>query len=142
MTESSGNGASKEIDAKVVNELRQRTGVGMMDCKKALIETGGDMEAAIDRLRTEGLAKAAKKAGRAPNEGLIRIHKVDERHGAMLILNCETDFVARNEQFQALANGLVEFFATAPLPSQCFGGMPPIEHYELINAMPFKTIAP
>ena len=104
-----------EITAKVVNELRQRTGVGMMDCKKALVETDGDMEAAVDLLRKSGLAKAAKKAGREANEGLIRIFKADDRHGAMIILNSETDFVARNEKFQELCDGLVRHFATVEL---------------------------
>jgi elongation factor Ts len=119
-----------EINAKLVNELRQRTAVGMMDCKKALVETDGDMEAAIDLLRKSGLAKAAKKAGREANEGLIRIHMADERHGAMLILNCETDFVARNDKFQDLANGLVKYFATVELPAQCIGAPAPPEHIQ------------
>lgn len=127
-----------EITAKLVNELRQRTGVGMMDCKKALVETDGDMDAAVDLLRKSGQAKAAKKAGREANEGLIRIHKVDDRHAAMMVLHSETDFVARNEQFQALANGLVQHFATADLPPQCIGAAAPPEHNETLLAMPYK----
>jgi elongation factor Ts len=127
-----------EITAKHVNELRQRTGAGMMDCKKALVETEGDMEAASDKLRLMGLAKAAKKAERTANEGLIRIHKLDDRRGAMLVLNCETDFVARNEQFIELANGLAQHFATAELPPQCFGAAASKEHLEMIKSMSYK----
>ncbi|HYD11824.1 MAG TPA: translation elongation factor Ts [Allosphingosinicella sp.] len=88
-----------EITAAIVKELRERTGAGMMDCKKALAETNGDMEAAIDWLRTKGLAAAAKKAGRQAAEGLVGV-AVDGRKGAILEVNSETDFVAKNEQFQ------------------------------------------
>jgi elongation factor Ts len=82
-----------------VKELRERTGAGMMDCKKALGETAGDMEAAIDWLRTKGLAAAAKKAGRTAAEGLVGV-VVDGNKGAIVEINSETDFVAKNEQFQ------------------------------------------
>jgi elongation factor Ts len=88
-----------EITAASVKELRERTGAGMMDCKKALGETGGDMEAAIDWLRTKGLAAAARKAGRTAAEGLVGV-AVDGSKGAMVEVNSETDFVAKNEQFQ------------------------------------------
>ena len=88
-----------EITAASVKELRERTGAGMMDCKKALGETQGDMEAAIDWLRTKGLAAAAKKAGRTAAEGLVGV-AVDGKKGAILEVNSETDFVAKNEQFQ------------------------------------------
>jgi len=88
-----------EITAASVKELRERTGAGMMDCKKALGETGGEMEAAIDWLRTKGLAAAAKKAGRTAAEGLVGV-AVDEGKGAIVEINSETDFVAKNEQFQ------------------------------------------
>ena len=88
-----------EITAAKVKELRERTGAGMMDCKKALGETEGDMEAAIDWLRTKGLAAAAKKAGRTAAEGLVGV-AVDGNRGAMIEVNSETDFVAKNEQFQ------------------------------------------
>src|SRR5205085_10867346 len=88
-----------EITAAIVKELRERTGAGMMDCKKALGETQGDMEAAIDWLRTKGLAAAAKKAGRTAAEGLVGV-AVDGKKGAILEVNSETDFVAKNEQFQ------------------------------------------
>jgi len=88
-----------EITAATVKELRERTGAGMMDCKKALAEVNGDMEAAIDWLRTKGLAAAAKKAGRTAAEGLVGV-AVDGNKGAMIEVNSETDFVAKNDQFQ------------------------------------------
>ncbi len=88
-----------EITAAAVKELRDRTGAGMMDCKKALAETNGDMETAIDWLRTKGLAAAAKKAGRVAAEGLIGV-AVQGTIGAVVEVNSETDFVAKNEQFQ------------------------------------------
>jgi elongation factor Ts len=93
------------ITAQMVKELRERTGVGMMDCKTALQETNGDMEAAVDWLRTRGLAKAAKKAGRVAAEGLIGVADGGNR-AAMVELNSETDFVSRNEQFQNLARSV------------------------------------
>lgn len=89
-----------EITAALVKELREKSGAGMMDCKKALAETGGDIEAAVDWLRTKGLAAAAKKAGRVAAEGLIGV-AVDRTRGALIEVNAETDFVARNETFQA-----------------------------------------
>ena len=85
--------------ASDVKELRERTGAGMMDCKKALTEVNGDMEAAIDWLRTKGLAAAAKKAGRTAAEGLVGV-AVEGTKGAAVEVNSETDFVAKNEQFQ------------------------------------------
>jgi elongation factor Ts len=88
-----------EITAASVKELRERTGAGMMDCKKALGETQGDMETAIDWLRTKGLAAAAKKAGRTAAEGLVGV-AVRGTKGAVVEVNSETDFVAKNEQFQ------------------------------------------
>jgi elongation factor Ts len=88
-----------EITAATVKELRERTGAGMMDCKKALGETQGDMEAAIDWLRSKGLAAAAKKAGRQAAEGLVGV-AIRGTRGAMVEVNSETDFVAKNEQFQ------------------------------------------
>jgi len=88
-----------EITAANVKELRERTGAGMMDCKKALAETNGDMEAAIDWLRAKGLSAAAKKAGRTASEGLVGV-VVEGNHGAVVEVNSETDFVAKNEIFQ------------------------------------------
>lgn len=89
-----------DITATMVKDLRDRTGAGMMDCKKALNETSGDMETAIDWLRTKGLAAAAKKAGRTAAEGLVGVETSGTR-GAAVEVNSETDFVAKNEQFQA-----------------------------------------
>ena len=89
------------ISASLVKELRDKTGAGMMDCKNALSEAGGDMEAAVDWLRTKGLAKAAKKAGRVAAEGLIGVRS-EGTAGAVAEVNSETDFVARNEQFQEM----------------------------------------
>jgi elongation factor Ts len=89
------------ISATMVKELRERTGAGMMDCKTALTEVKGDLEAAIDWLRKKGLAKAAKKAGRIAAEGLIGI-AIETTRGAVVEVNSETDFVARNEQFQKM----------------------------------------
>jgi len=89
------------ISATMVKELRERTGAGMMDCKKALEENAGDIEAAIDWLRAKGLAKAAKKAGRVAAEGLVGVFTKGTA-GALVEVNSETDFVARNEQFQKM----------------------------------------
>jgi len=88
-----------EITAASVKELRERTSAGMMDCKKALAETNGDMEAAIDWLRAKGLSAAAKKAGRTASEGLVGV-AVEGNRGAVVEVNSETDFVAKNELFQ------------------------------------------
>jgi elongation factor Ts len=92
--------AMAEITVALVKGLRDRTGAGMNDCKKALVETGGDMEAAIDWLRTKGLSTAAKKSGRVAAEGLVGVATAPNR-AAMVEINAETDFVARNEAFQA-----------------------------------------
>jgi elongation factor Ts len=95
------------ITAQMVKELREKTGAGMMDCKAALQETNGEMEAAVDWLRTKGLAKAAKKAGRVAAEGLIAIAEAGKR-AAIVEVNSETDFVSRNEQFQALVRAVAK----------------------------------
>ena len=100
-----------EITAATVKELRERTGAGMMDCKKALGETGGEMEAAIDWLRTKGLAAAAKKAGRTAAEGLVGV-AVSGNRGAVVEVNSETDFVAKNEQFQEFVRTVAELALT------------------------------
>jgi elongation factor Ts len=102
-----------EITASMVKELRDKTGAGMMDCKAALNETNGDMEAAVDWLRTKGLAKAAKKAGRVAAEGLIGL-AVNAKEAALVEVNSETDFVARNDQFQDLVRNV----ATAALKAK------------------------
>lgn len=95
------------INANQVKELRERTGAGMMDCKKALSETNGDMEKAIEYLREKGLAAAAKRAGRIATEGLVEayIHG-GGRIGVLLELNCETDFVAKTDEFKELAKDI------------------------------------
>ncbi len=95
-----------EITAAQVKELRGKTGAGMMDCKKALSESGGEMEAAIDWLRTKGLAAAAKRAGRVAAEGLVAV-ALSEGAGAVVEVNAETDFVARNEVFQNLVQAVL-----------------------------------
>ncbi len=98
-----------QISAKTVKELRDKTGVGMMDCKKALDETGGDMQKAVDYLRKKGAALAAKRADREAGEGVVAV-RVNEAAdaGVILELNCETDFVARGEDFTGLAGALAE----------------------------------
>jgi elongation factor Ts len=113
------------ITAAMVKELRDKTGAGMMDCKQALAETDGDMEAAVDWLRKKGLAAAAKKAGRVAAEGLIGA-AVEGTRGALVEVNSETDFVSRNDKFQGLvstlaglalkANGDVEALAASAYP--------------------------
>jgi elongation factor Ts len=96
-----------DISADLVKELRERTGAGFMDCKKALIETDGDLDKAVALLRELGVAQAAKKAGREAREGLIGTYiHTGGRFGALIEVNCETDFVARNEQFQQLVKDL------------------------------------
>lgn len=95
------------ISASLVKDLRERTGVGMMDCKAALTETKGDIEAAIDWLRKKGLAKAAKKAGRTAAEGLVGVI-AEGRIGAVAEVNSETDFVARNDQFQDMVRTITK----------------------------------
>ncbi len=101
------------ISAAQVKDLRERTGAGMMECKKALTETGGDIEAAIELMRKTGLAKADKKAGRTAAEGLIVIrHAEDGRAVAMVEVNCETDFVAKGDDFQSFADAVAEVVLT------------------------------
>jgi len=95
------------ITAKMVGDLRAKTGAGMMDCKKALTEAEGDMEQAIDLLRKKGLSAAAKKSGRVAAEGMIAATG-DDKRGALVEVNSETDFVAKNDAFQAFANGVAE----------------------------------
>ncbi len=124
-----------EVTATMVKELREMTGAGMMDCKAALAETAGDMEKAVDVLRTKGLADLAKKAGRATNEGLIAAF-VDEtgKVACLAEMNCETDFVGRNAEFGKFVQTLAEQVASeapdgiaegsSPLLSQAWKGNP------------------
>jgi translation elongation factor Ts len=106
-----------EISAQAVKVLREKTGAGMMDCKKALVESGGNEEKAIAYLREKGLAKAAKKAGRATSQGIIGsyIHS-NGKIGVMVELKCETDFVAKNDKFKEFAKDLaMQIAAASPL---------------------------
>ncbi len=103
------------IDAKQVGTLREKTGAGMLDCRKALVEANGDIEAAVDILRKKGAASAAKKAGRAANEGVIaQAILTGARAGLLLEVNCETDFVAKNSDFLALTAGWAKALAENP----------------------------
>ena len=98
-----------QITAALVKELREKTGAGMMDAKKALVESDGEMEAAVDWLRAKGLSKAAKKSGRTAADGLVAVALSDDsKSGAVVELNAETDFVARNAEFQAALAGIVK----------------------------------
>ncbi len=99
-----------EISSSKIKELRERTGAGMLDCKNALVETKGDMEAAVVYLREKGLAKAAKKAGRVAAEGTVLIHMNGDKQGLMLELNCETDFVAKSDAFRTLSKEVLDHF--------------------------------
>jgi len=105
------------VSAKDVKALRDRTGAGMMDCKRALIETTGDIEAAIDLLRSKGAARAAKRAGKSANEGAIGSYvHFDKRTAVIVELNCETDFVAKTDDFQGLAKQIALHIASqAPI---------------------------
>lgn len=114
-----------EVTARMVKELREKTGAGMMDCKNALTETQGDLEAAVDWLRAKGLSKAAKKASRVAAEGLVGL-ATENKTGALVEVNSETDFVARNDKFQTMvseiarlalkAHGSVEQLKSTPFP--------------------------
>ena len=113
-----------EITAALVKELREKSGAGMMDCKKALTESGGDIEGAVDWLRKKGLAAAAKKAGRTAAEGLVGVSSSGTT-GAVVEINSETDFVARNDQFRG-------FVATVAKLALEAGG-----DIDKLKAMPF-----
>ncbi|MBI3413907.1 MAG: translation elongation factor Ts [Verrucomicrobia bacterium] len=104
-----------EITAAAVGKLREMTNAGLMDCKKALTEANGDLNAAVDILRKKGVATAAKKAGRAANEGVIAQHiQAGARVGILVEINCETDFVAKNESFRAFCDEIAKKLATNP----------------------------
>ena len=123
------------ITAEMVKELRERTGAGMMECKKALSETNGDMEKAIDLLREKGLAAAAKKAGRIAAEGMVASHiNEDATVGVIVEVNCETDFVAKTDRFKDFCKDLALHIATAsPADVDALMGQP-------FTANPEKTI--
>jgi translation elongation factor Ts len=102
------------ITAELVKTLRERTGAGMMDCKKALVETSGDIEKAVDFLREKGLAAASKKAGRAATEGLVEAYiHAGGRIGVLVEVNCETDFVAKTDDFKTLVKDIAMHIAAA-----------------------------
>lgn len=105
------------VSAQAVKELRERTGAGMMDCRKALEASGGEVEKAIDWLRTQNIAKTAKRAGRAASEGVVASYvHLGGKIGVIVEVNCETDFVARTDDFQTLAHELaMQIAATSPL---------------------------
>ena len=115
-----------DITATMVKALRERTGAGMMDCKRALQEAGGDIEAAIDAMRKSGVAKAAKKAGRIAAEGVIVAAMAEDKSRALLFeVNCETDFVARDEHFLAFSQALAATaLAGAPADLEAVGALP------------------
>lgn len=107
-----------QITAEIVKELRDKTGAGMMDCKKALMETDGDIEKAIDSLRARGIAKAEKKAGRSAKEGIIYsyIHPTNYQLGVLVEVNCETDFVAKTPDFNQFAKDIaMQIAAMSPI---------------------------
>ena len=102
------------VTAQMVKELREKTGAGMMDCKKALVETNGDMDAAVDFLREKGLSAAAKKAGRIAAEGLVEAYiHMGGRIGVLVEVNCETDFVAKTDEFKELAKDIAMHIAAS-----------------------------
>ncbi len=114
-----------EITAALVKDLREKTGAGMMDCKRALQETGGEIEAAVDWLRQKGLSKAAKKAGRATSEGLVASKIQADNQGAAIVeVKCETDFVSRGDKFQAFAKEVADItFDKAPADSAALNAL-------------------
>ena len=106
-----------DISAAQVKELRERTGAGMMDCKKALVETGGNIDKAVELLREKGLASAAKRAGRSANQGLIEAYiHFNNTVGVLVEVNCETDFVANTDEFKALAKDIALHIASPAAP--------------------------
>lgn len=119
-----GTAVSEAVSAAQVKALRERTGAGMMDCKKALVEAGGDLEAAVEAMRKSGLAAADRKAGRVAAEGLVAIES-DGARAAMVEVNCETDFVAREEEFGKFARDAARaVLAEAPADPQALGALP------------------
>ena len=108
------------ITAEQVKELRDRTGAGIMDCKKILTETDGDIEKAIELLKQKGMAKAAKKAGRIAAEGLVDAYIHNGKYGALVEVNSETDFVAKNDDFKAFVKDIAMHIAAASRSEPCF----------------------
>ena len=108
---------ANQVNAKNVSSLRAKTGAGMMDCKKALMETQGDVEKAVDFLRTKGIAKADKRAGKVASQGLVFAYQhFTGKVGVLVEINCETDFVARTDDFQELAKDVaLQIASTSPM---------------------------
>lgn len=131
-----------EVSAKMVKDLRECTGAGMMDCKKALTEAGGDMDAAIDILRTKGLAALAKKAGRATNEGVIGGFVAENRlAGALVEVNCETDFVAINSDFKTFVSQIAAHVTEkAPADVEALLSQPFMDRPETFEAVLGETV--
>jgi len=124
-----------QITSDMVRELREKTAAGMMDCKKALTESGGDMETAVDILRKKGLAAAAKKASRIASEGVVAAH-VEGESAVLLEINCETDFVAKTGEFQAFAQKVAAFVnRTAPADVEQAMGLPVEDGATLSDAL-------
>ncbi len=119
-----------EITVELIKTLRDKLGAGMMDCKAALVETGGDLEAAEALLRKKGVAAADKKAGRAANEGVVAVRILEEgRTGILVEVSCETDFVARNEKFREIVEAILDHIATGPA----------VETIEELHQQPFSS---
>lgn len=131
-----------EVTASMVKELRERTGAGMMDCKKVLVETSGDIEKAIELLREKGLAKAAKKAGRVASQGLVRLaFSVDGTKAAAIEVNSETDFVAKNEEFIEFVTVLADKALEATSDDlEAFMALPYKEEGTILDALNNKIV--
>src|SRR5437764_102199 len=126
------------ITADAVRQLRERTGAGMMECKKALVETKGDLDAAAELMRRQGLAKADRKAARVAAEGVIVIERsADARAAAMVEINCETDFVARGDDFRAFAKAVDE----VTLAGQAFVKDPDVSIEKLLKSAGAEVVA-
>src|SRR3954469_11280172 len=126
---------STNITADAVKQLRERTGAGMMECKKALVETQGDLDAAAELMRKQGLAKADKKATRVAAEGVIAIERGADGHSAAMVeVNCETDFVAREHDFRAFATDLARsVLSSTPASLEALVAMPSGKSGETID---------
>lgn len=131
-----------EVTASMVKELRERTGAGMMDCKKVLVETSGDIEKAIELLREKGLAKAAKKAGRVASQGLVRLaFSADGTKAAAIEVNSETDFVAKNEEFVEFVTVLADKALEATSDDlEAFMALPYKEEGTILDALNNKIV--
>jgi elongation factor Ts len=129
------------ISAAIVKELRDKTNAGMMDCKKVLTETNGDLEASIKLLRERGIAKAGAKADRAANEGIITARVApDAKSGILMEVNCETDFVSKNENFQSFVNGLAAALAAANAADHAAALATPIGEHNVGDTVKAKVV--